>query len=71
MLRLFEEVASAKLSQAGGKASVLASLYQRGFPIPSGFIIFPTAFSGNELLESAEAQVQVALARSGRQAGFG
>jgi pyruvate,water dikinase len=41
---------------AGGKGATLAKLFQKGYPVPDGFVVFPAAFSEDRLLsESWEA----------------
>ena len=49
--------------QAGGKGATLARLRQRGYPVPSGFIVLPSAFTGDELKAEAWARVKEELAR--------
>jgi pyruvate,water dikinase len=39
---------------AGGKGKVLARLFQEKYPVPEGLIIFPSAFSGDDLTPVAE-----------------
>ena len=51
-----------KLS-AGGKGGTLARLYQAGYPVPDGFVIPPTAFTGDDLLPDSEKQVQACLTK--------
>src|SRR3972149_2039567 len=55
-------------SQAGGKGGTLARLYQRGYPVPEGFVILPAAFEADELKPEAwtQAQTQLARLRQGR-----
>ncbi len=43
--------------QAGGKGSMLAKLYQFGYPVPDGFIILSTAFDERGLIDSAREQI--------------
>ncbi|HEY4691403.1 MAG TPA: PEP/pyruvate-binding domain-containing protein [Anaerolineae bacterium] len=62
MIRSFLELNSEQQRQAGGKGGVLARLRQRGYPVPDGFVILPTAFAGDELLPEARAQAQTYLA---------
>ncbi len=42
-----------KATAVGGKGRTLASLYQRGYPVPAGFIITSEDFSDNSLREEA------------------
>jgi pyruvate,water dikinase len=53
--------------QAGGKGATLARLRQRGYPVPSGFIVLPSAFVGDELKAEAWARVREELARLRRK----
>jgi len=48
---------------AGGKGGTLSRLYQAGYPVPDGFVVLPSAFSGDEILPEAWSQVQACLAR--------
>ena len=57
----FQELTDAQQASAGGKGSTLSRLYQAGFPVPDGFIIFPTAFSEGELEPDAWTQVLAQL----------
>ncbi len=59
----FRELDSETLPKAGGKGSALAQLLQRGYPVPDGFVIIPSAFSNNELKTEAWDQVQVYLSK--------
>jgi pyruvate,water dikinase len=59
----FDELPPELLDSAGGKGSTLARLYQAGYPVPAGFVVLPAAFTGDELLPEAWAQVQAKLAR--------
>jgi rifampicin phosphotransferase len=58
-VRGFREMAGNQFHLAGGKGSVLARLYQAGYPVPDGFVIFPVAFSLDELLPEAWEQIQL------------
>jgi phosphohistidine swiveling domain-containing protein len=54
MLCTFDEFRESQHgSDAGGKGSMLASLYQSGHPVPNGFIILAPAFDDMGLRESA------------------
>ncbi len=61
LVYFFGELRSEHQRLAGGKGGMLAHLYQRGYPVPNGFIIMPTAFKNDELLPEAWAQVQAYL----------
>jgi len=38
--------------RAGGKGRVLAQLFQSGYPVPDGFILFPEIFEDGEISEA-------------------
>lgn len=57
-VQTFGELDGKSAAYAGGKGRVLAKLYQAGYKVPDGFIIFPSAFEGGQLKPSALAQVQ-------------
>ncbi len=63
----FEELPPDLKPLAGGKGGSLAKLYQSGYPVPAGFVIFASAFSDERLLPEAWKQVQsqAGLLRSG------
>jgi len=46
----FNELNYEQRHLAGGKGGTLAVLYQKGFPVPNGFIILPGAFEDDEML---------------------
>lgn len=48
----FKELINEK-EYAGGKGSTLALLFQKGYPLPDGFIILPLAFEDNKLKSEA------------------
>lgn len=48
---------------AGHKAITLARLHAKGFPVPDGFVVLPSAFVGEELRAEAWMEVQSHLAR--------
>jgi len=57
-------------SIAGGKAATLAKLYQKGYPVPDGFIVFPPAFSNDQLLPQAWRDIRRELERLRNTNGF-
>ncbi|MFC1948880.1 PEP/pyruvate-binding domain-containing protein [Chloroflexota bacterium] len=59
----FNELKLEQRPSAGGKGGTLARLYQKGYPVPDGFIIFPSAFIGDEISPEIWAQVQTQLQR--------
>ena len=58
IVRSFNQITSAEQSSAGGKGSMLAQLYQAGFPVPNGFVVLPAAFVEDELTDQAWSQIQ-------------
>jgi pyruvate,water dikinase len=63
MICSFAELKAGQQAQAGGKGGMLARLFQRGYPIPNGFVILPLAFNGDELKPEAWEQVKEHLTR--------
>ncbi|MBE0697575.1 MAG: hypothetical protein IH586_11695, partial [Anaerolineaceae bacterium] len=59
----FGKMPSEEGSAAGGKARVLAGLFQKGFPVPDGCILLPGAFAGDAITGEAWEKVQGQLAR--------
>jgi len=49
LLRPFDQLTEAEQPAAGGKGGTLARLAQAGYPVPEGFVVLPSAFSGDEL----------------------
>jgi len=49
MVQSFNQITLEERSTAGGKGSMLAQLYQAGFPVPDGFVVSPAAFDQDEL----------------------
>jgi phosphohistidine swiveling domain-containing protein len=62
-VREFSNPITDQQSSAGGKGGTIARLYQKGFPVPGGFLILPSAFDGDELMPDAWRQVQSLLER--------
>ncbi len=63
-VKSFSELNKDEWGQAGGKGGTLARLYQNGYPVPNGFVIFPDAFVGEEITEDGWDRVQNYLARA-------
>jgi pyruvate,water dikinase len=63
MIRSFAELKPEQQPQAGGKGATLARLYQRGYPVPDGFVILPAAFEDDQLKPEAWSQAQTHLAQ--------
>lgn len=63
-VKAFAKLEQGERGLAGGKGGTLAYLYQKGYPVPDGFVIMPAAFTGNELSSDSWQQVQQQLARS-------
>jgi phosphohistidine swiveling domain-containing protein len=49
----FNNLTPETYAMAGGKGATLAKLYQKGYPVPDGFIVFPSAFSDDHLIPEA------------------
>lgn len=67
MIYTFASLPTAAHRQVGKKASILAQLYQAGYPIPNGFIIASTAFHQGQLCHDTWdlVRAQAALLRQG------
>ena len=63
-VKSFAKLEQEERGSAGGKGGTLAHLYQKGYPVPDGFVIMPDAFIGDELSRDGWQQVQNHLARS-------
>lgn len=50
-VKSFSSITKDLYSQAGGKGSTLALMYQRGFPVPQGLVVFPSAFNHHGTLK--------------------
>ncbi|MDF2592776.1 MAG: phosphoenolpyruvate synthase [Clostridia bacterium] len=61
IVRTFKELTPELQSLAGGKGGMLARMYQTGYPVPEGFVIFPAAFQGEELSSEAWNEIQAYL----------
>jgi hypothetical protein len=48
-IKHFQDISTDLLEHAGGKGTSLTHLFQRGFPVPEGFIVFPFAFENDKL----------------------
>lgn len=60
-VKSFQELTPEFQSYAGGKGGMLARLFQGGYPVPEGFVIFPSAFQGERLTEKAWSEILVFL----------
>ena len=49
MVKGFKELSAEYLDIVGGKGGMLARMYQRGYPVPDGFVVLPAAFQGEEI----------------------
>lgn len=58
MVKRFGDLSDQFRDLAGGKGSVLARMYQGGYPVPDGFVIFPSAFEGGKLKDKAWSEIQ-------------
>ncbi|MFP4978128.1 PEP/pyruvate-binding domain-containing protein [Paenibacillus sp. CN-4] len=57
----FREMVPEDYKFAGGKGAMLARLYQQGYPVPEGFVVFPVAFEGENVAALAWDKVVVKL----------
>jgi pyruvate,water dikinase len=63
-VKSFAKLEQADRPLAGGKGGTLAHLFQKGYPVPDGFVIMPDAFIGDELSSDGWQQVKTHLAYS-------
>jgi phosphohistidine swiveling domain-containing protein len=56
-VKTFREIIPEEQVQAGGKGGTLARLYQAGYPVPDGFVIMPSAFTGEYIHPDAWRQI--------------
>ncbi|MFW9993771.1 MAG: PEP/pyruvate-binding domain-containing protein [Candidatus Odinarchaeota archaeon] len=57
-IQTFNQLSAKEQAIAGGKGGTLAFLFQKGYPVPDGFVVLPSAFEGDKLLPEAWKQVQ-------------
>jgi pyruvate,water dikinase len=58
MVKSFKELTSDLHAYAGGKGSMLAKMFQSGYPVPDGFVILPSAFENESLNDKAWKEIQ-------------
>ena len=65
----FADLDAGHQAAAGGKGAALARMYQRGYPVPDGFVILPDEFEGEDLRPETKASTEACLAglRKGRR----
>lgn len=61
MVKSFKELTPELQTYAGGKGSMLAKMYQSGYPVPDGFVILPSAFESEKLNDKAWEKIQALL----------
>lgn len=61
LVKSFKELVPELQTYAGGKGSMLAKMYQAGYPVPDGFVILPSAFEKEKLNNKAWIEVQILL----------
>jgi rifampicin phosphotransferase len=61
MVKSFQALTPDLQALAGGKGGMLARLFQHGYPVPEGFVIFPSAFEGEQLRGQAWDEIRAAL----------
>ena len=54
----FSEINEESTTYAGGKGGTLAQLYQKGYPVPYGFVVLTQAFNDDGLMPEAWEQVK-------------
>lgn len=58
MVKSFKALTPELQVYAGGKGSMLAKMYQEGYPVPDGFVILPSAFENEKLSDQAWNEIQ-------------
>ena len=61
MVKGFNDLTSEFYSFAGGKGGMLAKMFQGGYPVPEGFVVFPSAFNEETLNNNAWNEILVLL----------
>lgn len=61
MVKSFQAVTPDLQVLAGGKGGMLVRLFQNGYPVPEGFVVFPSAFEGELLQRPAWDEIRAAL----------
>ncbi len=61
MVKKFKELTPEFQVYAGGKGCMLAKMYQKGYPVPDGFVILPYAFENEKLNSQAWNEIQIFL----------
>ncbi len=59
----FAQITPEFLNMAGGKGSSLARMFQRGYPVPTGFIVLPQAFEDGKLDDESWKEIAVHLSK--------
>ncbi|CQR58902.1 PEP/pyruvate-binding domain-containing protein [Paenibacillus riograndensis] len=57
----FREITPQLREQAGGKGAMLSLLYQQGYPVPEGFVVFPEALQGGVIEEAVREEILAQL----------
>lgn len=57
----FKELTSESMEFAGGKGSMLARMFQAGYPVPDGFVVLPSSFDKEKLTDTAWLDIQQRL----------
>lgn len=61
MVKPFKDLTPELQAFAGGKGGMLAKMFQAGYPVPEGFVVFPSAFVREKLNGKAWDEIQVYL----------
>lgn len=57
----FNELKEEQKHKSGGKGATLATLFQKGYPVPNGFVIQANAFDKDRLIPEGKKQIQRCL----------
>lgn len=60
-VKSFKELTPEFQTFAGGKGGMLARMFQRGYPVPEGFVILPSAFQSEALMDEAWNEIKTNL----------
>jgi pyruvate,water dikinase len=61
MVKSFRALTPDLQALAGGKGGMLARMFQGGYPVPDGFVVFPAAFAEEHLYQQAWDEIRAAL----------
>ncbi|MCO1603312.1 PEP/pyruvate-binding domain-containing protein [Desulfosporosinus nitroreducens] len=61
MVKNFKELTPELQALAGGKGCMLARMYKKGYPVPEGFVVLPSAFQEEKLNNGAWNEIRASL----------